>query len=72
MPDVHGGPSAASAGGPLRRRTFLAAADKSPLDSPNTRRPPYPRGSDFGNGLANSRALGLARVDRTSAGPAGG
>jgi predicted amidohydrolase YtcJ len=47
-------------------------ADKSLLDSLNTRRPIYLQGSDFHNSLANSRALALAGVDRTTADPAGG
>lgn len=47
-------------------------ADKSLLDSLNTRRPIYLQGSDFHNSLANSRALALAGVDRTTPDPAGG
>ncbi|WP_051948050.1 amidohydrolase [Streptomyces scabiei] len=47
-------------------------ATKSLLDSLNTRRPIYLQGSDFHNSLANSRALALAGVDRTTPDPAGG
>ncbi|MFE0256337.1 amidohydrolase [Streptomyces sp. NPDC059010] len=47
-------------------------ADKKLLDSLNTRRPIFLQGSDFHNSLANSRALALARVDRTTPDPAGG
>ncbi|MFD8007948.1 amidohydrolase [Streptomyces mirabilis] len=47
-------------------------ADKTLLDSLNTRRPIYLQGSDFHNSLVNSRALALAKVDRTTADPAGG
>jgi predicted amidohydrolase YtcJ len=47
-------------------------ADKALLDSLNTRRPIYLQGSDFHNSLVNSRALALAKVDRTTADPAGG
>ncbi|MFF7266761.1 amidohydrolase family protein [Streptomyces sp. NPDC008159] len=47
-------------------------ADKSLLDSLNTRRPIYLQGSDFHNSLANSRALALAGVNRTTPDPAGG
>ncbi|MGW0846737.1 amidohydrolase [Streptomyces sp. NPDC002787] len=47
-------------------------ADKSLLDSLNTRRPVYLQGSDFHNSLANSRALALAGVGRTTPDPAGG
>ncbi|WP_208921620.1 amidohydrolase [Streptomyces capitiformicae] len=47
-------------------------ADKSLLDSLNTRRPIYLQGSDFHNSLANSRALALAGVDRTTPDPTGG
>lgn len=47
-------------------------ADKSLLDSLNTRRPIFLQGSDFHNSLANSRALALAGVDRTTPDPAGG
>jgi predicted amidohydrolase YtcJ len=47
-------------------------ADKSLLDSLNTRRPIYLQGSDFHNSLVNSRALALAGVDRSTADPAGG
>ncbi|WP_055710895.1 amidohydrolase [Streptomyces torulosus] len=47
-------------------------ADKSLLDSLNTRRPIYLQGSDFHNSLVNSRALALAGVDRTTSDPAGG
>ncbi|GHI03567.1 amidohydrolase [Streptomyces cellostaticus] len=47
-------------------------ADKTLLDSLNTRRPIYLQGSDFHNSLVNSRALALAGVDRSTADPAGG
>ncbi|MFF4503400.1 amidohydrolase [Streptomyces sp. NPDC001401] len=47
-------------------------ADKKVLDSLNTRRPIFLQGSDFHNSLANSRALALAKVDRTTPDPAGG
>ncbi|KUO09395.1 hypothetical protein AQJ58_25735 [Streptomyces sp. DSM 15324] len=47
-------------------------ADKSLLDSLNTRRPIYLQGSDFHNSLANTRALALAGVDRTTPDPPGG
>lgn len=47
-------------------------ADKSLLDSLNTRRPIYLQGSDFHNSLVNSRALALAGVDRTTADPTAG
>ncbi|MFD8309435.1 amidohydrolase family protein [Streptomyces sp. NPDC059690] len=43
-------------------------ADKKLLDSLNTRRPIFLQGSDFHNSLANSRALALANVDRTTPG----
>jgi predicted amidohydrolase YtcJ len=47
-------------------------ASKALLDSLPTRRPIFLQGSDFHNSLANSRALALAGVSRTTADPAGG